>query len=245
MLRSESEVFAEFAKDYDGPTVDIDGYDYVPWPQVVRILDAVVGPGNWSDRIVFHEYNYDKGMYTTGVELTIVVKDDEMGGSKEITHFGVSTQVAQATKREREDHGLVISKMPKTHETAIDGSASLARTKASKAFGNRFGLKMYKHSEEFGEAASEDKSAPRKQAGTDSKKTGNYKPDPSKGISEAQINLLVKNGATRAEVEGMNQAEASAAIDAMKANGWKFVRPNGKAPSATVTPDDFEEEVNF
>lgn len=251
MLRDEKDVFAEFAKEYDGPKVDIDGNEYVPWPQVVRILDRVVGAGNWSDRVTFHEYNYERGTYTHGVELSITVMSEDFDAPKTITHYGVSTSVAQATKDER-SRGLVISERPKIHETALDGSASLARTKASKSFGNIFGLNFYKHSEEFVEKV-EGADAPTtrvaaKSGGTDTKKNGNYKPSADKPISEAQIGLLVKNGATRAEVENLNQVEAHQAIDAMKANGWKFVRPNGKS-SSTITPADFEtdgeDEINF
>lgn len=263
MLRRESEVAAEFAKDYDGPQVDIDGFKYVPWPQVVRILDRVVGAGNWNDRVIFHEYNYERGWYTHGVELSITVASDEDGSPKTITHYGVSTSVAQPSKRDREN-GLTVASSPKTHETAIDGSASLARTKASKSFGNLLGLKLYKNAEEFVQADEDGSAPPPRRNASRPASTGNgggnggggwsdrpaledVKEDSSdkdhKGLTKAQLNYAKKKGdLTDDDLANMTRGEVKAVLEG---SGTTKSRQNASTAARTGTPSDYEDNVPF
>jgi hypothetical protein len=63
-MKTENEVVAALSTRYDGPTKDMDGFTYIPWPEVVRKLDDLFGPTNWSSEPISFTADAAHGIYT-------------------------------------------------------------------------------------------------------------------------------------------------------------------------------------
>lgn len=251
MLRKASDVAKLLAEKYDAGFKQRGKFDYVPWPKTIRILDSIFGPENWSDEVVSTDYSYDKGIYTTVIKLSCRVADDETGEPVTFTRFGVSTSVAQATKWEREERGLVITEDPKGHETAIDGSASLARTKATKALGDAFALYLYPEDDDLPPASNGGKtySKPASNGNGNGNGGGRWSDQPALkdvdnkekgGLSAKQIAAVKKYGVTDEELASMTRGQAKEILDTKGAS-----RKQAATAARVGTPDDEDDDYQF
>jgi hypothetical protein len=243
-MRTVNEVVELLAKRYDGPTEEKDGFTYVPWPEVVRQLDRIFGPTNWSSEPVSFVYS-PGGIYTSVVKVTARAMDEH--GVVEFSRFGISSQAAQATKAEREQ-GLTVTTNSKLHETAADGSGSLALVKATKQLGDAFGLYLYNKSEARGGSSSgRDYVSSQKTTNGDLSGLLERKAQqPSKdgyigNVSPAQAKHANKKGWTNDMLVRLTGAEVRTVMDGVFGKGPEVTPPNLKsipAEASTTSRDD-------
>lgn len=129
MYKTQAEVEAALAETYSGPIFQREGaggrtFDYIPWTETVRLLNAVFGPFGWTTSQPVTTYH--DGVYTVTLALTVHVANEQG-----ITISKAVPGVGQAVSRGSND------------DNAAKSALSDAISRAAKLLGDAFGFGLY------------------------------------------------------------------------------------------------------
>ena len=235
--RKVSEVVAALVQRYDGPTKELDGFTYIPWQESAKKLDEVFGPFGYDILPHSSEAHPREGIYTASVIVVGRATDDETGEVVTLQRAGFGRATAQASKKEREEEGLTVTKSLKAHDTAAAAAASDALSRGAKLLGDAFGRFLYDEKTSNGSGASSSYSTGASRTRSDSARRG-----PSAG----QSSWLKKLGFTQDEIDGMEFKAWRGVLDAAGKGEPLPVQPASKQHGGrSFTQDNEPDDIPF
>lgn len=133
-MKTTAEIKEALGKVYEGRLENIDGYDYIPWPDAQRAADQAFDPDGYSVQVLktwMESVPNPEGNLSHGYAALVRVEVQTADG----THFyrdGLGFSEVVFTKAGR---ALI--------DSAIKGCVSRALVRALTLFGDAFGLKLY------------------------------------------------------------------------------------------------------
>lgn len=211
-------------------------FSYIPWNETAKLLTRIFGPFGWNARITHTANDFERGIYRTDLELTVIV-EDENGVSRAKTLPGTGV-------------GIVIGASADAHDTAIKGSRSDALSVAAKSLGNAFGLYLYDRGDPARSSA-----ASSQQTSSASATARSSSADLGSRPSEKQMGVLLKAGYSQQQVDTMHFKVWKACIDAIFGKGEAPEAPAGKksaptkaapkSPKPSRAEDDEDDDIPF
>lgn len=222
MAKTVEEIEKLLSERYDGPTLEKNGFTYIPWHAAAKVANRIFGIDGYD--VVVHEVRREGAGFMACVVVNVSPSDGPSFSREGVGYNELST---------RRDGAEMV-------DTAIKGAVSDALNRALKLFGDAFGLYLYDKDDDAHTAAPKQAYAPRQTTDTVTVNNGGGKEFPP---SAGQLKFLHSLGYDDSDIAGMSYKVWKPILDNKTRKDTNAIQTTSAARviapvAASAVPDD-------